>query len=68
MTIVSMMIAPLGTRQRKPFTLYIAGVERILRKSGRKHELTPATGGFDGCEDPLREGESRKESEPEGVS
>jgi uncharacterized protein (TIGR00106 family) len=39
MAIVFVTIAPLGTATPS-LSLYVAGVERILRKSGLKHELT----------------------------
>ena len=39
MAIVFVTIAPLGTASSS-LSRYVAGVERILRKSGLKHELT----------------------------
>jgi uncharacterized protein (TIGR00106 family) len=39
MAIVFVTIAPLGTATSS-LSRYVAGVERILRKSGLKHELT----------------------------
>jgi uncharacterized protein YqgV (UPF0045/DUF77 family) len=39
MAIVFVTIAPLGTASSS-LSSYVAGVERILRKSGLKHELT----------------------------
>jgi uncharacterized protein (TIGR00106 family) len=39
MAIVFVTIAPLGTASSS-LSQYVAGVERILRKSGLKHELT----------------------------
>jgi uncharacterized protein (TIGR00106 family) len=39
MAIVFVTIAPLGTASSS-LSPYVAGVERILRKSGLKHELT----------------------------
>ena len=39
MAIVFVTIAPLGTASTS-LSRYVAGVERILRKSGLKHELT----------------------------
>ena len=39
MAVVFVTIAPLGTASSS-LSPYVAGVERILRKSGLKHELT----------------------------